>query len=129
MDLKNDLSMVIIIISIIICYYYYYYYLLLLLKTFVKRKIRIDTPNALSQQLNRCLSLALKKRPARPILGPTAHRNNVNEHSPNPELTPGLGQPNREIPRLEKRAGIAFTTCVHLIYTTTILHNLRTTRQ
>ena len=42
--------MVIIIISIIICYYYYYY-LLLLLKTFVKRKIRIDTPNALSQQL------------------------------------------------------------------------------
>jgi len=60
MDLKNDLSMVIIIISIIICYYYYYYYLLLLLKTFVKRKIRIDTPNALSQQLNRCLSLALK---------------------------------------------------------------------
>jgi len=35
--------------------------LLLLLRTFVKRKIRINTPNVLSQQLNRnVFSLALK---------------------------------------------------------------------
>jgi len=37
------------------------YYLLLLLRKFVERKIRINTPNALSQQLNRnVFSLALQ---------------------------------------------------------------------
>ena len=39
--------------------------LILLLRTFVKRKIRINTPNALSQQLNRNVFSLVWKQPAR----------------------------------------------------------------